>query len=126
MSDSLHVADGRLVTVWAAAAPFNSGELEVRVRREVSDVADLTDEEIDEVGDWLARLERVLAAVYGPDGVNMGTVSGPGGHGIVWRIVPRWSGDTNFMPVIAGVKVMPETPTQTAERVRHGLTQTPE
>ena len=126
MNDPLHVADGTGVTVWAAAAPFNSGEVEIRIRRDVTDVADLTDSELDEVGEWLARLERVLTIVYGPHGVNVGTVSraAPGGGSLVWRVVPRWLGDTNFMPAIAGVKVMPETPSQTAERIRHGLSQT--
>jgi ATP adenylyltransferase len=93
--------------------PYNAGHLLVLPVREVGDLAELGEEE--SIGLWrevlLAR--RVLAQLLRPDGFNLGfnlgSAAGAGvpGH-LHCHLVPRWDGDTNFMPVIGEVKVLPE------------------
>jgi ATP adenylyltransferase len=93
--------------------PFASSHLLVAPRRHVSDLSELTDEEHDAtmrlVRDTAARLRRATS----PDGLNVGFNLGKAaGAGIAdhlhAHVVPRWDGDTNFMPVLADVRVMPE------------------
>jgi ATP adenylyltransferase len=93
--------------------PFAAGHLLVAPRRHVSDLADLADVEYDA----LMRLVRTslarLRAAIGPQGVNVGFNLGKSaGAGIAdhlhAHLVPRWHGDTNFMPVLTDVRVMPE------------------
>lgn len=93
--------------------PYASGHLMAAPYRHVGSFAELTDDEALE----LHRLARdgiaALESVYGPHGFNLGWNLGRiAGAGLVdhvhEHVVPRWSGDTNFMPVLADVKVMPE------------------
>lgn len=96
------------------AYPYASGHLLVLPARHIAGIDELLAEESDEL--WLATraaLEAVDGA-YAPDGVNMGANLGrAAGAGIPrhlhLHVVPRWSGDTNFMTSIAGVRVMPES-----------------
>ena len=98
----------------------------VAPRRHLRSMAQLTPEEAVEVTAWLGRVERALGRVYRPHGynigINLGRAAGAGvlGH-IHWHIVPRWSGDTNFMPVTAATKVLPESLERTYRRVREAL-----
>jgi ATP adenylyltransferase len=69
------------------------------------------------------RAEEAFREVYKPDGMNIGMNLGrPAGAGVADHIhlhaVPRWTGDTNFMGVVAGVRVIPEDPGQAATRLR--------
>ena len=69
------------------------------------------------------RLEEVMRQVYKPDALNMGMNLGrPAGAGVPEHIhlhvVPRWSGDTSFMTVVSGTRVMPEEPAEAAARLR--------
>jgi ATP adenylyltransferase len=93
--------------------PFAASHLLVAPRRHVSDPSELRDEEYDAlmrlVRDATARLRRVAS----PEGLNVGFNLGKAaGAGIAdhlhAHVVPRWNGDTNFMPVLADVRVMPE------------------
>jgi ATP adenylyltransferase len=93
--------------------PYASGHLMVAAYRHVGDFAELTDEEALEVHRLAGRSLAVLAGVYEPQGYNLGWNLGRvAGAGIVdhvhLHVVPRWAGDTNFMPVLADVKVLPE------------------
>ena len=109
--------------------PYNVGHVMVAVRRHAASLADLTPEESVEVTGWLGRVEAALTREYRPHGfnigMNLGRVAGAGvlGH-LHWHIVPRWNGDTNFMPVIARTKVLPESLDRTYARIAKALAAT--
>jgi ATP adenylyltransferase len=93
--------------------PYASGHLLVAPYRHGLNFGDLDDAEILEVHRLGAQGLEALAATYGPEGYNLGwnigRIAGAGipDHGHL-HVVPRWGGDTNFMPVLADVKVIPE------------------
>lgn len=93
--------------------PYNSGHIMVAPSRHVADIAELTPGESTGIMSMLARSKTALAGAMKPDGFNVGANLGSAaGAGIAdhlhFHIVPRWNGDTNFMPVFADIKVMPE------------------
>lgn len=105
---------GENVLVVLNKYPYNNGHLLVAPRRHVGRLDLLTPAEHVALMDTLARLvpllERLMNAEGFNVGLNMGAVAGAGlpGH-LHWHLVPRWSGDTNFMPVFAGIKVIPQS-----------------
>lgn len=94
--------------------PYNNGHLLVATRRHQGHLSDLSAEEHQESMAVISRhvevLERRLNAEGFNVGLNLGKVAGAGlpGH-LHWHIVPRWNGDTNFMPALAGIKVIPQS-----------------
>jgi len=107
--------------------PYNSGHLLVVPYRHTASLADLTDEESREVMSLLKRMTVALGSVSGPDGFNIGSNIGrAAGAGIDqhihFHIVPRWSGDTNFMPVLADTRVVSEDIRETLKKLRKALT----
>ena len=93
--------------------PYASGHVMVAPVRHASTFEDLGDEEALEIHRLAAGALSALAAAYSPQGYNIGWNLGRvAGAGIVdhvhVHVVPRWAGDTNFMPVLADVKVLPE------------------
>jgi ATP adenylyltransferase len=94
--------------------PYNNGHLLVAPRAHKGTLTDLDSAETLEVQQTLGRLVTVLDELMHPDGynlgVNLGRVAGAGlpGH-LHWHIVPRWHGDTNFMPVLSDVKVISQS-----------------
>jgi ATP adenylyltransferase len=103
--------------------PYNNGHLMVVPNRHVATLAEATPEEVAD----LMRLSRVaemaLTDAYHPQGLNIGMNLGrPAGAGVAdhmhIHVVPRWAGDTNFMSVVGGVRVLPEELGQTADRLR--------
>jgi ATP adenylyltransferase len=93
--------------------PYASGHLMVAPQRHVGDFGDLAVEEALDIHRLAQESLLALADVYRPDGFNLGWNLGRiAGAGVVdhvhLHVVPRWSGDTNFMPVLADVKVLPE------------------
>lgn len=123
---SLVLARSPLVVVMLNLYPYNVGHVMVAPRRHRAFLADLSEAEILDLGVWLARVERALRKEYRPHGLNLGMnlgrVAGAGvlGH-LHWHVVPRWDGDTNFMPVTAATKVLPEALDRTYARVRRAL-----
>jgi ATP adenylyltransferase len=103
--------------------PYNPGHLMVAVGRHTGRFAALRPGERDDVFELLALAERALAHDYRPHGsnvgANLGRVAGAGfpGH-LHLHVVPRWNGDTNFMPVVGGTRVLPEALTETWTRLR--------
>jgi ATP adenylyltransferase len=103
--------------------PYSSGHVMAAPLRHVGAYGDLTDDEALELHHLAAAAVGALEAEYGPDGHNLGWNLGrTAGAGVVHHVhlhvVPRWSGDTNFMPVLADTKVIPEALAATAERLR--------
>jgi ATP adenylyltransferase len=121
--ENLIVARGALCYAILNAFPYNNGHAMVIPYRHLASPVDLTPDEGSEMMALCAFLTDVLREAYGPDGYNIGmNVGSAAGAGIAahlhLHIVPRWSGDTNFMPVVGNVKVMPETLDQAYARVR--------
>lgn len=94
--------------------PYNNGHLLVAPLTHKSSLSELSNEELLEIQQQLVLMTESLQAIMNPDGfnigVNLGRVAGAGlpGH-IHWHIVPRWSGDTNFMTVVADTHVIPQS-----------------
>ena len=111
--EQLVVHRGRSAFVLLNKFPYSSGHLLVAPYRHGAGFADLADDEVVEVHRLAAQGLDALRAAYEPDGFNLGwnlgRVAGAGipDHGHL-HLVPRWSGDTNFMPVLGDVKVIPE------------------
>jgi ATP adenylyltransferase len=103
--------------------PYSSGHLMVAPRRHVGSLAELTDAETLEIHRLSVAAVDALGRLYGPGGFNLGWNLGHvAGAGIAdhvhLHVVPRWSGDTNFMPVLADVKVIPEHLVTTRDLLR--------
>jgi ATP adenylyltransferase len=103
--------------------PYSSGHLLVAPVRHEGALGGLTDEEALELHRLSVAGIEALGSIYGPDGFNLGWNLGRvAGAGITdhvhLHVVPRWSGDTNFMPVLADVKVLPEHLLETRDRLR--------
>jgi ATP adenylyltransferase len=118
----LVVHRGENVFVLLNKFPYASGHLMIASYRHVGDFADLTDEEALEVHRLAEAGLAALAEAYAPQGYNLGWNLGRiAGAGIVdhvhLHVVPRWAGDTNFMPVFADVKVIPEHLVETRGRL---------
>ena len=94
--------------------PYNNGHLLVTPRRHVGRLELLTKEEHVELMETLSRIVPIMEKVMNCDGfnigLNLGRVAGAGlpGH-LHWHLVPRWNGDTNFMPVLACTNVIPQS-----------------
>ena len=94
--------------------PYNNGHLLVAPQRHLARLDELESDLQLEVSQTIARMVTVLEKVLQPQGfnigVNLGRAAGAGvpGH-LHWHIVPRWIGDTNFMPTIAGVHTIPQS-----------------
>jgi CTP:molybdopterin cytidylyltransferase MocA/diadenosine tetraphosphate (Ap4A) HIT family hydrolase len=119
-SDPLRVLVRGEAALWLVPEPFNSGHLRVVPRRHVTWSASLDDRERQDVQALVRDAERALRRAYRPQGLNLGYTSGGPEH---WGmdLVPRWSGDTNFMPVLAGTNLVPETLEQTRRRLLEAL-----
>jgi ATP adenylyltransferase len=102
--------------------PFAAGHLLVVPKKHVSDITELDEEESDAFFRLVRASVARLRAAISPEGVNVGINLGKAaGAGIAEHLhahlVPRWSGDTNFMPVMADVRVMPEHLETTRQRL---------
>jgi len=109
------------------AYPYNTGHLMVAPYRHLGKLDDMTDEESKEHADLVKLSIRVLNKVMQPTGfnlgMNLGRIAGAGiADHIHTHIVPRWQGDSNFMPVVADTKVLPESLAMTYRKLKDGLT----
>jgi ATP adenylyltransferase len=111
---ALIVARSELSFAMLNRYPYNSGHLMVAPFRHVGELEKVEDDESLDVQRLLQRCVEALKEAMQPDGfnigMNLGTVAGAGipDH-LHWHVVPRWTGDTNFMPVLGETKVLPET-----------------
>ncbi|HEY1380163.1 MAG TPA: HIT domain-containing protein, partial [Gemmataceae bacterium] len=94
--------------------PYNNGHLMVAPLAHKGQLSELAEDELLDLQLALRRMVGLLSEAMRPDGhnvgLNLGKVAGAGlpGH-LHWHVVPRWNGDTNFMPVVADTKVIPQS-----------------
>jgi len=103
--------------------PYNPGHMLVLPLRHAASIGDLAPEELIETGELLQRSVAALEDEMSPDGfnigMNLGRVAGAGMPGHVhWHVVPRWSGDANFMTVTAETRMLPEALPDTYLKLR--------
>ncbi len=103
--------------------PYNTGHLLAAPLKHVPSIEDLSDDELAALFKLVSSAIKILRKAFNPDGfnvgVNLGRAAGAGLEEHVHvHIVPRWVGDTNFMPVVAETKVLPEALPDTYRRLR--------
>lgn len=117
------VSRGPKVFALLNAFPYNTGHLMVAPTRHVAELDGLTPEERTDLMELVTRAVATIGNVTGAHGfnvgMNLGQVAGAGipGHLHV-HVVPRWEGDTSFMPVVSDTKVLPETLDETYAKLR--------
>jgi ATP adenylyltransferase len=109
--------------------PYNNGHTMVCPKRHVRDLADLKEKEILDLFGMLKQTVRLLKKVLKPDGYNIGiNISRSAGAGITGHlhihVVPRWNGDTNFMPVLYDTKVISQSLEELYKRLIHARPKT--
>ncbi len=103
--------------------PYNPGHVMVAPFRHVGDLTDVADEELAETSGLIRSAVRALGDAMQASGfnigMNLGRVAGAGipDH-VHWHVVPRWDGDTNFMPVVGQTKVLPQLLEETYAKLR--------
>lgn len=112
--ENLVVLRSKVSIVLLNRYPYNNGHLLVAPNRHVATLDQLSDDEHLDMMHQLVRLSRTLQNLMKAEGfnigLNLGRIAGAGVPGHVhWHIVPRWNGDTNFMPVLAGINVIPQS-----------------
>jgi ATP adenylyltransferase len=120
---SLVVFRGTVCFIILNKFPYNNGHLLIVPNRHIASLTDATSDELDEMMALAQRSQAALTKAYNPHGMNMGINLGkPAGAGILdhlhMHVVPRWSGDTNYMTVVGQTRVLPEELSVTAERLR--------
>lgn len=103
--------------------PYNGGHLMVLPYKQVADFAELTDDEMLDLMKLMRRCQAALTQVMKPDGfnigVNLGKVAGAGiAEHLHIHVVPRWNGDTNFMPVLGQTSIVPQALAELATQLR--------
>jgi len=117
----VHVADHHLVML--NLHPYSSGHLMVAPLEHLATPYESSQDACAELWPLVLRTQRILAKAYNPDGFNLGmNVGRSAGAGVPghfhFHVVPRWAGDTNFMTVLAEVRLLPEDLRQSRERLR--------
>ncbi|KAA2256150.1 HIT domain-containing protein [Solihabitans fulvus] len=121
-ADALILARGEQVYAVLNLYPYNPGHLMVVPYRHVADYTELTAAETVELAEFTQRAMRVVRRAAAPHGFNLGMNQGAvAGAGIAahlhQHLVPRWGGDSNFMPVIGQTKVLPQLLAETRELI---------
>ncbi len=103
--------------------PYNAGHLMIAPYRHIANLEELNNEELREYWQIVTRSLKVLRKVFNPGGfnigINMGKAAGAGiEEHVHTHIVPRWHGDTNFMPVIGDVKVISQALAETYQKLK--------
>ena len=120
--EGLIVARGREAYVVMNLYPYNAGHLLICSNRHVADLTELTENERNEILELSAHAMKTLRKVSGAAGFNLGmnqgAISGAGvAEHIHQHVIPRWSGDSNFMPLIGQTKVLPQLLSETRSQL---------
>ena len=107
--------------------PYNSGHLMIVPYQQTSEMSDLSVEEMSEIMETSSQMIEILKKVLKPQGFNFGANLGrAAGAGvddhIHFHIVPRWIGDTNFMPTLSDIKVVSEDMRETFKKIKNEIT----
>ncbi|MCU0453422.1 MAG: HIT domain-containing protein [Bacteroidetes bacterium] len=126
---NLVIHRGKTCLIMMNLYPYNSGHIMVVPYRHTAEISDLSPKENAEVMALLARMTRAMTKVMNPHGFNLGANLGrPAGAGldqhIHFHLVPRWNGDTNFMPTLADTKLISEDIDRTYAKLRKALKST--
>jgi ATP adenylyltransferase len=121
--EALVLAVGEHASVMLNKFPYANGHLMVAPRRHTADLGELSAVEHTGLAEALRATAALLREEFRPEGLNIGmNLGSAAGAGIAdhlhWHVVPRWIGDTNFMPLIGEVRVMPEHLEAVYERLR--------
>ena len=121
--ENLILYRGKTGFIMLNSFPYNNGHLMAAPFKHTADMYELEDDELLEMNHLLRYCIRLLTATMQPDGFNLGVNLGrSAGAGVIdhihWHIVPRWNGDTNFMPVTADTTVLPEALRSTYDKLR--------
>ncbi|MFW6127869.1 MAG: HIT family protein [Halobacteriota archaeon] len=124
--ENLILYRGELNFVIMNRYPYNPGHLLVAPYRHIGDITDLSSDELADMMEKLSTAEKVIRKVMEPDGfnigINVGSVAGAGmEEHLHAHIVPRWDGDTSFMPVFGDVQVVPEALEETYDKLKEGF-----
>jgi len=125
---NLVIARGRTCFALLNRYPYTGGHLMIVPYKQVHDFNNLTDAELTELMLLMRRCQNALTQVMKPHGfnigINLGQVAGAGiTEHLHIHVVPRWNGDTNFMPVLANTTVVPEALAEVAAKLRAKLAQ---
>jgi ATP adenylyltransferase len=104
--------------------PYNNGHVLIAPKREVADISNLSSEEFSDINNVLQIGIEIIKKVFSPHGYNIGVnVGEAAGAGVPrhlhYHIVPRWRGDSNFMPVLSDIKVVSQSLEETTEILTH-------
>lgn len=121
--ETLVVSRGRKVFVILNRYPYTNGHVMVAPYAHEARLSGSSDETLTELIRTVASAERILTSAYRTDGLNVGiNLGSAAGAGVAdhyhVHLVPRWSGDTNFMTAVGDVRVVPEEPAATLARLR--------
>lgn len=120
--ENLIIYRGRLAYIIMNRYPYNNGHVMVVPYRHVKQVEELTQDEAIEIFDLVSSMERCIREKMSPDGfnigINVGIDAGAGYEHLHVHIVPRWRGDTSFMPVFSETKVIPESIYETYKKLK--------
>jgi len=124
--ENLIVCRGKKSYIIINRYPYNNGHLMIVPYNHFSEVEMLSDEEILEMMKFLKLSIKVLSKKFSPEGfnigVNLGKVAGAGiDDHIHLHIVPRWTGDTNFMPVLGDTKIISQNLQETWKIIKEGF-----
>ena len=106
--------------------PYNNGHVMVSPKRHTRDIGSLNQEELLDLGNTVILAKKILDETLKPHGYNIGmNLSSAAGAGIAGHLhvhlVPRWGGDVNFLALVARLKLIPETPLRSWERLREAM-----
>ncbi len=120
--ESLVLFKGKFNSVILNKFPYNNGHAMIIPNDHLQELTQLPEPAFLEIHELLRTTYIILKAVYAPGGLNIGmNVGKTGGAGIAehlhYHLVPRWDGDSNFMPIIAGTKVVSESLSETYSKL---------
>ncbi len=124
--DNYILLRGKRCLVMLNAYPYNNGHLMIAPYRHIDSVEDLEGDEARDMMEILSRMITLLKKVLRPGGfnvgMNLGSVAGAGivGH-LHLHVVPRWKGDTNFMPLISNTKIISESLRKTYQKLKDNM-----